>query len=451
MSMPASRDREIVSPAQAAADRDAYLLQLLQQVSRNSFASSVLPKLGETATALVHEQTLPSTRDEEWRFTDLSALLQTPFRALSSQPSAVSWDDLAAVTLPETKTSRLVFVNGVYAPELSAVSDLPDGVLVGGLVEVYADPALQPKITPYLAQQSGSNEVFTALNTAGFQDAAVVWVKPNQTLEHPIHILFVSVADDHPVIAQPRCLVIAEANSGLTLVEDYWGLDESDHLTNGVTEIWLEENAQVNHSRIQRQGRAAFHIGKTAVSQARDSRYTCNAITLGAKLSRHNLDVFQSGEQTDTRLYGLSAIAHTQLADTHSVMSLTKPHGSFEQLHKCIVDDRAHTVFNGKVFVPQEAQLTHASQLNRNLMLSGKARVDTKPQLEIVADNVKCAHGATVSQLEADEVFYLQSRGISQTQAQRLLIYGFAMEIIEKIPISSLQETLTEKITEWTN
>ncbi|MDJ0705177.1 MAG: Fe-S cluster assembly protein SufD [Leptolyngbyaceae cyanobacterium MO_188.B28] len=451
MSIQTSSDRDLATPTQASADRDAYLKQLLQQVSRQSFASSVMPKLGETATALVHEQSLPTTRDEEWRFTDLSTLLKTSFAAAGSQRPTVSAEDLAAVMLPETQNSRLVFVNGVYAPELSAVSGLPEGVWVGGLIEGYADPTLQLKIAQRLAQQSGSNEVFTALNTAGFQDAALIWVKRNQIVEQPIHVLFVSVDEGQPVIDQPRCLAIAEANSGVTLIEEYWGLGDHTHFTNGVTEIWLEENAQVNHSRIQRQGSAAVHIGKTAVSQARDSRYVCNAVSLGANLSRHNLEVFQSGEQTDTRLYGLSAIAHTQLADTHSVVSLTKPHGSFEQLHKSIVDNRAHAVFNGKVFVPQAAQLTNASQLNRNLMLSGKARVDTKPQLEIVADNVKCAHGATVSQLEADEIFYLQSRGISQDQAQRLLIYGFAMEIIEKIPILSLKQTLTEKITEWTN
>jgi len=191
-------------------------------------------------------------------------------------------------------------------------------------------------------------------------------------------------------------------------------------------------------------------IGKTAVTQGRDSIYTSTAISFGARLSRHNWEVYQAGEQTITKLYGLGAIADSQHNDTHSLVALNHPHGSVEQLHKCIVDGKAHCVFNGRIAVAQQAQLTSASQLNRNLLLSDRARVDTKPQLEIVADNVKCAHGATVSQLEADEIFYLQSRGINAAQAQRLLIYAFAMEILETMAVPSLRSALTEEISRWT-
>ncbi|MEL6763028.1 MAG: Fe-S cluster assembly protein SufD [Cyanobacteria bacterium J06607_6] len=211
-----------------------------------------------------------------------------------------------------------------------------------------------------------------------------------------------------------------------------------------------DENAQVTHVRLQREGLGTFHIGKTAITQGRDSRYTIIPVSLGARVSRHNLEMHQTGPQTDTNLYGLAAIAQSQLADTHSLIAMNHPHGTAEQLHKCIVDDAAHTVFNGKVWVPHNAQLTNTSQLNRNLLLSNKARVDTKPELDIVADNVKCAHGATVSQLDANEVFYLQSRGITAEAAQRLLIYGFAMDIIDRIPVSSLQKTLMATVTQRT-
>ncbi|MEH1948298.1 MAG: Fe-S cluster assembly protein SufD, partial [Nostoc sp.] len=194
------------------------------------------------------------------------------------------------------------------------------------------------------------------------------------------------------------------------------------------------------------EGAEAFHIGKTAIAQARDSRYTCHAITLGAKLSRHNLEILQTGEQTQTTLNGLTIISGKQLSDTHSAIALNYPHGISDQLHKCIVGDRAHAVFNGKVLVPKRAQLTNASQLNRNLLLSSKARIDTKPQLEITADNVKCAHGATVSQLEDDEIFYLQSRGIDENDARKLLINAFAAEIINQIPVPSLREILLNTV-----
>jgi Fe-S cluster assembly protein SufD len=238
------------------------------------------------------------------------------------------------------------------------------------------------------------------------------------------------------------------------LIEDYvssltpHSLPLIPNFTNAVTEIWVEENAQVSHTRIERESGAAFHIGKSAIAQARDSRYTCNAITLGAKLSRHNLEVFQTGEQTETTLNGLTMIAEQQLADTHSAIALNHPHGTSNQLHKCIVADRAHAVFNGKVFVPQAAQLTNAGQLNRNLLLSPKARVDTKPQLEITADNVKCSHGATVSQLDDEEVFYLQSRGLDEDDARNLLINAFATEIINQLPLASLRETLSKVISQ---
>ena len=204
--------------------------------------------------------------------------------------------------------------------------------------------------------------------------------------------------------------------------------------------------AQINHTRLQQESNTAYHIGKTAVSQQRDSRYTLTEINLGGKLSRHTPEVYQQGEQTETYLNGLTVAKDEQTADTHSVIQLNHPHGTTDQLHKCIVSDRAHSVFNGKVFVPKPAQLTDASQLNRNLLLSPKARVDTKPELQITADNVKCSHGATVSQLEADEIFYLRSRGLTEDDARQLLIDAFVAEIIERIPVQSVRENIQSSI-----
>ncbi|HEY9301015.1 MAG TPA: Fe-S cluster assembly protein SufD, partial [Phormidium sp.] len=298
------------------------------------------------------------------------------------------------------------------------------------------------RIRELLNQEQQYNDVFTALNIAGLADAAVVYVPKNQQIETPIHLLFITMAGETPILAQPHCLVIAESGSSVSIVEDFAVLGNVATFTNAVTQIWLGENAAVNHIRLQREGREAIHVGRSAIAQSRDSRYTCNAITVGGKISRHNLEVLQTGEQTETTLNGLIMISGEQLADTHSAINLTKPHGTTNQLHKCIVADKAHAVFNGKVFVPQAAQLTNAAQLNRNLLLSPKARVDTKPQLEITADNVKCSHGATVSQLDAEEVFYLQSRGLNENDSRNLLINGFAAEIINKLPFPSLRETL---------
>ncbi|GAB4365537.1 MAG: Fe-S cluster assembly protein SufD [Elainellaceae cyanobacterium] len=429
----------------SAQKREAYLNQLLDAARSSQTNLDWLHELQEQAAVRVHEQSFPTTRDEEWRFTDLSSLMQVKFQAVPQHYAAANVGSVEDFTLPEVENARLVFVNGVYSPSLSILNELPEGLQVSNLSAL--SPQQSDRLQPYLGKQAGAEEVFTALNTAGLTDAAVIWVAKNAAIDIPIHLLFVSTTGEQPALIQPRVLVIAEPNSAVTLIEDHVAVGEGVYFTNSVTEIWVEENAEVKHTRLQRDGHAAFHIGKTAVSQARTARYTCNTISFGAQLSRHHLNIYQTGEQTETTLNGLAMIAGEQLADLHSAIALTKPYGISRQLHKCIVDDKAHAVFNGKVFVPQAAQMTDAGQLNRTLLLSPKARVDTKPQLEIVADNVKCTHGATVGQLEADELFYLQSRGIDTDSARNLLVYAFAYEVIDQVPLDSLKQVLSRLVT----
>jgi Fe-S cluster assembly protein SufD len=440
-----------VGSGSGAVARSAYLTHLLNLRPDLEASATWLQTIRDRATAIVQELAIPSTREEDWRFTDLAGLLKLNFQAVDDSPT-LSFTDIQPFLLPETVNSRLVFVNGIYDPALSAIDDLPEGVVVCNLstvTELVAsdepESQLIDTLPSYLAGLAGSEEVFTALNTASMTDCAIVWVPDDQEVELPIQILYVATATQ-PTIAHPRCLVVAESGSSLTLVEDFVTLNQGVYFTNSVTEILVEANAQVNHTRVQRDSMEAFHVGKTVVSQARDSRYTCNAVSLGAKLSRHNLEVYQTGEQTETTLNGLTLLAEEQVGDTHSTIAFTKPYGSSNQLHKCIVDDRARAVFNGKIFVPKPAQLTNAAQLSRTLLLSPKARVDTKPQLEITADNVKCAHGATVSQLEDDEVFYLQSRGINHDEARKLLVYAFAHEVINQVPVESLREALSREV-----
>jgi Fe-S cluster assembly protein SufD len=437
MSIPVS----LTSIPNSLLDRDPFLTGLLNQVTVSE-KDDCLKQLRDGAAKWVRHSVIPNTREEEWRFTDLSSLKQVDFKLGMFQETSLGSD-----ILPEV-SQRLVFVNGVYSPDLSNTENLPAGLIVGNLNVLSSEI-----VGEYLAQAEGAKEVFTALNTAALNDVAVVWVGKNVVLETPIHLLFISVSGESATISQPRVLVVAESNSQVTLIEEYIASSQNEgvYFTNSVTEIWVNENAQVSHNRIAREGAAAFHVGKTAVTQARYSRYSCNAVTVGGKISRHNLEILQTGEQTETTLNGLTVIADNQLADTHSTLSLNHPHGVSKQLHKCIIGDRAHGVFNGKVFVPKLAQLTNASQLNRNLLLSSKSRIDTKPQLEITADNVKCAHGATVSQLEDDQIFYLESRGIDENNARKLLVNGFAMEVINFIPVASLRESLLKTVTSLTN
>ncbi|MBP0028360.1 Fe-S cluster assembly protein SufD [Roseofilum sp. Guam] len=407
---------------------------------------SLIQAVREYGAAIASELQFPSSQDEEWRFTDISRLLGVNFQP-ATFPEETLKIDITPFILPEAANSRLVFVNGVYSPDLSDLS----GVNLETVTHLLSGVVPEAKLNPYLGKQPGTQEVFTALNSASLQDGALVWIPANQVVETPIHVLFLSAENGEPALASPRTLVVAGANSSVTLVEQYVTISScpaapgiTPYFSNAVTEVWLEDNAQVNHTRIQQEGQQSIHISKTAICQNRDSRYTLNGISLGAGLSRHTIDAIQQGEGTQTTLNGLTEITGKQCSDTHSSINHLYPNGSSNQLHKCIVDRNAHAIFNGKVFVPKAAQLTHAQQLNRNLILSDKAKVDTKPQLQITADNVKCSHGATVSQLEEEEVFYLQSRGLSQEASRHLLIDAFANDILSRIPLTSLQTTLAQ-------
>jgi len=439
------------------AAREAYLADLLSQCrqlgkAKRESCSHGLKEVRDMAAEYVLSSRFPTTKDEEWRFTDISPILETPFQVsdVNHEPGL----SLSQLTLPVSDKQalplRLVFVNGYYAPHLSSVDAslvpaLGLGVFVGNLSQ--APAPINVHIREYLGKNQEYSDVFSALNLTGIVDAAVIYIPKNQEIETPIHILYITMGGETPILSQPHCLVIAEPGSSVTLVEDYTTMGNSPGFTNALTQVVVGENAAVNHIRLQRETQVAVHIGKSAIAQARDSRYTCTAVSLGAKISRHNLEVVQTGVQTETTLNGLTMISGTQLADTHSAIMLNHPYGKSEQLQKNIIGDKAHAVFNGKICVPKPAQLTDAGQLNRNLLLSNKARVDTKPQLEITADNVKCSHGATVSQLEEDEVFYLQSRGIDQDAARKLLVYAFAMDILYRIPILSLRETLSQYVS----
>lgn len=393
----------------------------------------------------VSHQAFPTRRDEDWRVTDVSILRKTHFQA--PQAVTVTPQEIDTFSLTETKGSRLVFVNGHYAPQLSDISGLPEGVFVGNLEALPTEKAAE--LVNYLSAQSRSLDVFAALNDGGIADVAVIWAEKNVTIAEPIHLLFVSKPEEQPVALQCRCVAIAEAGASLNLVEYYGAIaqgcsdrDGQLYFNNTLTEVWVKPNAKLNHVRIQREAGAGIQIGNTAIAQSQDSSYHITEINMGAQLSRHSLTINQEGNNTETILKGLTLLGGEQISDTHSTVNLKHPYGTVDQLHKCIVDGSARSIFNGKVDVPQNAQMTNAAQLNRNLLLSPNARVDTKPELQITADNVKCAHGATVSQLENDEIFYLRSRGLNEHDARHLLIDAFAAEIIDNITIPSLKEGL---------
>ena len=416
-------------------------------IDRNT--NQFVGELRQLASDRLSALSFPTTKDEEWKYTDVSSLGSLTFANSSAISTGVE-SLIAKHTAPETSGNLLVFVNGEYSEKFSDTTGVEQGLVVGTLLTL--GDRILPKLRSHFAQHPDANDYFASLNTACIADVAIILAPKDLVVKNPIQLLFVSVpqAGNATLITQPRCLVIAETHSNLTFLQTFVGQDNQTYFTNVVTEVWLSEGAQVNHTKVQWQGNESVHINTTAIAQARNSVYTNQSISLGAKISRQNLIVQQMAEQTETSLTGLAFIDGEQLADTHSVIAHNYPHGSSKQLHKCIADGRSHAVFNGKIQVAKLAQQTDSAQLSRNLLLSGKARVDTKPQLEIFADNVKCAHGATVSQLDAEEIFYLQSRAIDAESAANLLTYAFATEAIAQIPIVSVQRSLSNFVLEKT-
>ena len=387
--------------------------------------------------------TVPTLRDEEWRFTDISQLTKMPFHPVRTTISLQA-ADIEHFYIEEA-TTRLVFVDGVYAPQLSS-GIAGSGVTVVNLEAGFAAHAAT--IEPYLGRLTEFRDnVFAALNTAFLHDAALIVVPRDISVAVPVHLLFIATQKD--VVSYPRCLLLAESGSAVTVIEDYVSLQEDAYFTNAVAEIALLDNARVNHIRVQRECTKAFHIANCSVSLARASNYQSVSVAFGARISRYNLNV-QLAEEAECAVDGLALISGRQLADTHTCIDHAKPHAVSHQMHKCIVGGGAHAVFNGKIMVRQGAQRTDSRQSSRNLLLTNKAHVDTKPQLEIFADDVKCTHGATIGQLDSEEVFYLRSRGLSDTAARNMLTYAFGAEIIERIPISSLKCQLEQTVLEQT-
>lgn len=403
-----------------------------------------LKTLRAQALERAHALTLPSTHDEAWRFTPLAALAHQTFHPVRT-PTTLQPSDVAHLTIPEAST-RLVFVDGIHAPQLSS-GKFDDALTVGTLHAMLARPSAG--IQAHLGQHAPfHNTLFTALNTAYLQDAAVLVVPPDTALAAPVHLLFISTQPE--VVSHPRLLLLAGAGSKATVIEDYVTLHTGTYFTNTVAEVAVGASAQFEHVRLQRESNQAFHMASCAVSLGAASSYHSTSVALGGQISRLDLKVTQTAEGSECVLDGLALINGEQLADTHSFIDHAKPHGTSRQLHKCIVGGTAHAVFNGQVMVRPGAQHTDSAQSSRNLLLSGKAQVDTQPQLEIFADDVKCTHGATVGQLDSDEVFYLQSRGLSENVARNLLTYAFGAEIINRIPVASLRQQLEQTVLEQT-
>ena len=378
---------------------------------------------------------LPTTRLEAWKYTDLA-----PLRDLEFIPGAPAAVDITASILPEARGPRLVFVNGHYDPHASSVANLPAGVRLLNL----ASGSEMARDLGALAEP-GSGDCFTDLNLARFQDGALVIVPRGVQVEAPLHVLFVSQQEgEAPTWALPRLLVVLERGASATVVEEYQG--QGRYLTSAVTEVVVRADARLCHERIQRESDQAFHFSHLAARVERGASYACRTIGLGARLSRSTPRVVMAEEGAELALDGLALLGGSQFSDTHSFIDHTVPHGTSRQVHKVIADDASRAVFNGMIFVRPGAQATDAQQQCRGLLLAPGARIDTKPQLEIFADDVKCAHGAAIGQLDPEELFYLESRGLRPALARNVLTYAFAADLLARIPVPSLRRQLRQTV-----
>jgi Fe-S cluster assembly protein SufD len=402
-----------------------------------------LRQLRHDAFARFEALGFPTTRNEDWHFTSVTPIAERTFTPVAHGPGtgALSPADVAALVIGDPSWHRLVFVNGRFEPELSAFSALPAEVRVMTLAE-----ALQES-PEFVAEHLGKlaayrKDTFTALNTALAQNGVVIHVPRGVVVDEPVHIVHITDAQASATAIHPRLLAVVDALAHVALVESYASTGTASYFTNAVAEIEVGNGARVNHYKIQRESIEAFHVGTVQVSQGRDSVYHSFSYAAGAALSRTNVYTKLLGESGETRLNGLYMVDGTQHADHQTFVEHLAPSCASRELYKGILDGTSHGVFNGKVYVDPVAQKTDGKQTNHSLLLSPEARVDTKPQLEIFADDVKCTHGATVGRLDLAALFYMKSRGIGADQARALLTYAFAAEVLETIELDTLREGL---------
>jgi Fe-S cluster assembly protein SufD len=385
----------------------------------------------------------PTPKHEDWHYTSVAPIVESDFHVFREPSGYVSPEDIAPFTFGASDWPTIVFVNGRFAPELSCLDGLPAGVRVLSLERAWPDESALlerhlTKVAPY------DQNPFTALNTAFMYDGAVVVFAKDTVTETPIHLLYVADANAAKVVAHPRNLVVAEPHSKGTVIESYVSLGDPRYFTNAVTEVSVAEGATVQHYKIQRESERAYHVGTVEAWQGRDSHLVSFSFATGAALSRTNIYTTLDGEGCGATLNGLYMVDGEQHCDHQTRIEHAQPNCFSREVYKGILDGASRGVFNGKVYVHPIAQKTDGKQSNNNLILSDRAHVDTKPQLEIFADDVKCTHGATVGRIDEMALFYMKSRGIDAETSRKLLTYAFAADVLETLEVEAVKNGLEE-------
>jgi Fe-S cluster assembly protein SufD len=419
-----------------ATKASAYLSMVERAQDARAHEPAWLRALRRSAVGAFQRTGFPTTRDEEWRFTNVTPIADT---ALVTAPvTTVSAAAAARFLVPGVDGPVLVFVNGQFAPDLSTLAPAIPGVAILSLADAMARhvAALEPHLGRYA---SFADHPFAALNTASFDDGALITVADGAIAEPAIQVLFLSTVTPQPAVSHPRVLAVLGRNSQARIIESFAGLGPTLGLTNAVAEFVVGDGASLDHCRLQRESDSSFHIGRTQFQLGRSSHVSTHAVALGALIGRADVVAVLGDEGADCTLNGLYLADGVQLTDHHTEIDHAMPHGTSRELYKGILGGRARGVFNGRVRVRPDAQKTDAKQTNKTLLLSDNAQVNTKPQLQIFANDVKCTHGATVGQLSGDALFYLRARGIGLEDARALLVRAFATDVTSRIGLEPLR------------
>jgi Fe-S cluster assembly protein SufD len=388
---------------------------------------------------------LPTTRDEEWRFTSIAPIAEGRFAIAVDGASRVKPADLASFQGNGECAATLVFVNGRYVPAASDVGRLPPGVRVESLAQVLqrADDGAEAFLARIAPDDRRS---FTALNTAFLGDGAYINIPDRAVVSAPIYVLFLSAGEPAATMSHPRVLAVLGANSQATVVEAYGAVGGDAYFTNTVTEIAAGENATLDHYKVQREHPDSLHMGAMYLRAGRDANVSSHSLSFGGALVRNDILAVLDGEGATCTLNGLYLADGSRLVDNHTTIDHARPHCSSREVYKGILADRSHAVFNGKIVVRPDAQKTDAKQTNKALLLSEDAQINTKPQLEIFANDVKCTHGAAVGQMDDDAIFYLRARGIGRDEARHMLIRAFAGDVLSHVALEPLRARLYEEL-----
>jgi Fe-S cluster assembly protein SufD len=421
---------------------EQLLLSAARGVGAEAGGPAWLAELRERGLANFARLGIPTTRDEDWHYTNPAVIAE---RAWAAHPAAgassVQAADLAPYTFGQPDWPTMVFLNGRFAPELSNLRDLPAGVRVTDLATALEE---EPELVQRHAASAANMEqhAFTALNTGALGHGVVIHVAKEMVAEVPVHVIYASDAGATDVMMQPRMLIVADRHSTATVIESWVGLTDARYFNNAVTEAVLADGATINHLKVQREGRGAMHVGSVHAHQERDSHFISFSFAIGAGLSRTNIHTVLDGEGAGSTLNGLYMIDGEQVCDNQTRIEHAQPNCFSREVYKGLLDGHSRGVFNGKVYVHPIAQKTDGKQENNNMLLSPYAHVDTKPELEIFADDVRCTHGATVGRIDETALFYMKSRGVSADAARDLLVYAFAADVLETIEQTEVREAL---------